>query len=573
MANFGLYEDGASRDFLNVWERAHLGGSLAGGFARYQLTHLLAHLTDPNLNVTEEHYPWWNGVDSQDLHIPPETMLKLRLSADPQEGLQQLVEDVRSWASVARELVANDARELVEALHMLYVPGHNAQSEWHQANRDLFCDNSWLGDAISSGTPACPAEGAVVLHTTSFMFTGHSFGGVAAQLQGVVAQASEEVEAGVIAVNSPGVHHLSKHLELRNPRHSWHNEVSDWWNSTFGSTSWLPLSRVETSELQDFSRFLLLVSQHDVLWKIDRPMSHLGQSVCMFYHPPSQSHCANYTDLSLFVSSSCEDNSRSRLEPVCQFFDECIRNEHFFEWEGAGGTGLSGLRDKPLDTGLLLTDLIAATGETLYNPSHPGMTHNQFTEYKARHDIITAEFEARLAPSTTIRDANLTELLSRYETNATKISDLDDYHCCDFTSIQNGTAGTCNRLHNGTARLPCEGENMQCSRIHDGLGGLVTHGFKNKCQCGSGWHYSVERAECVIEDSTSYEVALEAWYANETWEAEWIRHEELFHLDQETTFGTLDANFGNEGGKWRCTEPGDDSWKSGMLGAFGHVLR
>jgi len=568
MAQFGLYEDVASSEFLNVWERHHIGGSLDGGFARHQLTHLLANLTNPLVDVSEEHYPWWNDVSQQDQHIPPATMEKLVATSDPQGGLRQLTNDVRGWASVARELVANDARELVEALHMLYVPGHNQNSDWHQANRHLFCDNSWLGDIIADGIPACPAEDAT--STTSFVFSGHSFGGVAAQLQGVVAEASEEVETAVIAINSPGVHYLSKQLELRNPRHSWRNGLNDWWNNTFGTTRWLPISRVEVDEVQDYSRFLLLVSQHDVIWKVDRPLSKLGQAVCMYYHAPSDTHCANYTDFGLIVDASCDDNSRSRLEPRCADFQACMEKEHFFDWEGTGGLGLNGLRNKPLDTGLLMTDLIDATGKALYNPSHPGMPAEAFAEYKAGHDIITAEFEARLAPSTAIRDANLSVILSRYEPNLIKVSDLDEWHCCDF----NVTTDTCNRIHNDTVRTPCTGENMVCSRVHTDFDSFTTHRFKNKCECQSGWHYSLENDACVIEDSAGNESVLAAWYANEVWEAEWIRKGELFHLDQNTEFGTLDANFygADETGKWRCTEPGDDSWKDGMLGALGRVI-
>lgn len=566
MANFGLFEEVASSEFLNAWERSHLGGSLSGGFARHQLTHLLANLTNPIVNVSEEHYPWWNDVSQQDQHIPPETMDRLIATSDPEEGLHQLTSDVRGWASIARELVANDARELVEALHMLYVPGHNMESDWHRANRDLFCDNSWLGDAIPAGTPACPAESDTV--TTAFVFTGHSFGGVSAQLMGVVAETSEEVQAAVVAVNSPGVHYLSKHLELRNARHSWRNELNDWWNSTWGSTVWLPVARREVDEIQDHSRFVLLVSQHDVSWKVDRPLSEFGQTVCMYYHPPSQTGCANYTDLGLIVDSACTDNSRSRLEPRCESFQSCMEKEHFFDWEGAGGLGLSGLRHRPLDTGLLMSELIGATGQSMFNPSHPAMSEHALAEYSARHDVITAEFEARLAPSTRIRDANLTNILSRYEPSVTKISELDDYHCCDSTN------GACNRVNNETVRTPCEGENMACSRFHGDFESFTNHRFKNKCQCESGWHYSAERDSCDIEDSTAEEAALSAWYANELWEAEWIRDGELFQLDRNTEFGSLDANYYGVGeeGKWRCTLPGDSSWREGMLGALGRTI-
>lgn len=328
----------------------------------------------------------------------------------------------------------------------------------------------------------------------------------------------------------------------------------------------MPVSRREVDEIQDHSRFLLLVSQHDVTWKVDRPLSEFGQTVCMYYHPPSQTGCANYTDLSLFTDSACNDNSRSRLEPRCESFQSCIEKEHFLNWEGTGGTGLSGLRHRPLHTGLLMSDLIGATGQSLFNPSHPEMSPHAFAEYSARHDVITAEFEARLAPSTRIRDANLTNILSRYDPNVTKVSELDDYHCCDFAN------GACNR-NNETARTPCEGEGMMCSRFHPTA--FTTHRFKNKCQCERGMHYSAERDACDIEDSTPEEAALAAWYANELWEAEWIRDGELFQLDRNTEFGTLDANFygSADEGTWQCTLPGDSSWRESMLGAFGSVVR
>jgi len=560
MADFGLYEGTISSQLLDSWERVSVSRARLGNFGGSQLTSLLADLTHPELNPVERnvisHYPEGHPSAHREEPIPSATLDSV--SGD----LRNVVSDIRTWARAVKDLVVSDANELAEALETLYVMAHT-NTVRHAPNHGLFCDNSWL-HATTSSPSGCPVSDTAV--NTAFVYTGHSVGGTIAQLQGLVAEQMEDSQVAVIAVNAPGVERLSKDLGIRQPRHSWRNDFNDWWNSTFGSANWSPIARTDVDEDQDYSRFLMLVAQHDVMWKVDRPLSKTGQSVCMFFHAPSQSHCKNYTDLSLFVDRSCQDNSQQKVRPQCQSFPECIMTEHLFEWEGAGGQTLQGLKNKRLDTGLLLSDMTGATGVTYYESSSRNMPPSDRERYTPMVEQIVAEFDAKMAPITQERDTNQTALLSRYGEDG-KIYDLSDYHCCDFAN------GTCNRDHNQSdpntisafVRSPCNGEHMACSRLHSGLWGFFTHGFSRKCECESGWHYSINHRTCMIVDSTPEELALDAWYANLTSEAEWFRDEQLFHVNQETNFFGLDANYGAEEGMWRCSLAGDESWQGWSL--------
>merc|ERR1719456_306883 len=91
----------------------------------------------------------------------------------------ETMKKVRSWATIARDKVKSDSQSLASALLNIFGPRHS------RTTRSKFCSSSSM----------CPEEDDEIGDgDTTVIMGGHSLGGAAAKLQGVILTKTGEVK-------------------------------------------------------------------------------------------------------------------------------------------------------------------------------------------------------------------------------------------------------------------------------------------------------------------------------------------------------------------------------------------
>lgn len=549
MADIGLFERSMRREFMNLWQDTLLSTAEAMFSSEWIEASLASMLGGAG---SGDHFDFAQGlniaisaagVSALETALPPSTAAAL------QSGASSALRSVRQWSDDARDIVKHDAGAIVTALLEAYGPEHIA------GITAGLCAGGWMVDHDAA---ACPeAFENIDANETNIIFTGHSFGGAAAQLQGILAvQTGVPVDVAVVGMNSPGVHYLARRYGI------WQDEAQ------------VPNDR--------YKNFLILAAQHDMAWKADEPISLNGGRVCMYFHPASQSRCNNYTDMGLYASPACFSLTTPDghyLTPRCEYIGLCTEREHVFGWEGhpGGGVGMSligNLKDRPLQEGMTLREMYASTGQTRFAPNQ-GMPAGPAAVYSRHLDAINGAFEEKRRRLDDQRQAALQNLLSRFGPMG-KVFEIGLGHCCNFdpaTRVCLDSQSFTDEFDGATRnRLPCEGANMQCNRVGGFIRSIFSRSQRASCVCANGFLYDHGRRACDIPDTIAEEHGLEEWYSTEMVVAGRERDAARFLLGQTTDFGVPDREFGGSVGAWRCSMSGDASWQLSFAEQVGHDL-
>jgi len=320
--------------------------------------------------------------------------------------------------------------------------------------------------------------------------------------------------------------------------------------------------------LDRYPNFLTLVAQHDVVWKIDSPLSAYGERVCMYFHPATQSKCSNYTDVSGLWQPGCLQRKSMNFQR-CRQFRHCFGQEHRFYWDGKTSNGVGKLEHRPLKIGFEIGAMYNATGKTMVDPSRRGMSEPDRKRYSDGMKKIDRKFKNAAPKIEKEMKAELDAVLAKFGSDG-KIKDLDKQHCCDFDAdTQCAKQKDLVRKGKEVLRLPCSGANMNCHRHRD----LGEHGLKSKCSCSNGFLYDYRTRACTHTDTSEKEKSIKAWFKQKQKELEANRDFEQFMLRQKVIFGFPDPAFGGHKGGWRCSDAGDETWRLNAGGAITRKFR
>jgi len=133
---------------------------------------------------------------------------------------------------------------------------------------------------------------------TTHLFFGHSLGGAISAISGMMLKEKGHSKVAVVSTNSPAVMELGHRFNLFKP-----------------STSAVG--------------FINLVHQHDLVWKIDRPLH--GQQICMYMQQPDEVGCVGLNNLKQVIGLLPSIQLARNADGVGkQFVERCFPHAHNF---------------------------------------------------------------------------------------------------------------------------------------------------------------------------------------------------------------------------------------------------
>lgn len=141
----------------------------------------------------------------------------------------------------------------------------------------------------------------------------------------------------------------------------------------------------ETCAVQNRGHFVNFVAQHDVIWKVDKPLDGVDSRTCMYLHPASQSMCKDFNTIGDPFAANCFKWGENGFgyKRRCAAYGMCFQFEHNFRW--GGQTDMFVARPMLRDT-LAVREMRKFTGHTKYVPGGMDSLHEAWNN-RTRHLI------------------------------------------------------------------------------------------------------------------------------------------------------------------------------------------